>query len=125
MTSILRYSGVVIKGLQNGRKFGFPTANLHLDDQKMLIEKGVYAIHIFLKNNTLNGMLYVGTRPTLNLSNISVEINIFDFNEDIYDEKLSFSVIKKIRDEKKFENTAALIQQLKSDQHEAMQILGY
>ena len=125
MPPIQTYSGTVIKGLQNGRKFGFPTANLHLDDQKTLIERGVYAVTIFLQHRTLNGMLYVGTRPTLNLSNISVEINIFEFFEDIYDKNISFSVIKKIRDEKKFENTDALIQQLKSDQYEAMQILGY
>lgn len=108
------YSGEVIHGLQNGRKFGFPTANVQSETTPN-IGKGVYAVLVRLGQEEFKGMLYVGTRPTLNLSMLSFEINIHDFDRDIYGEILSYQIVKKIRDEKKFNSPTELIEQLKKD----------
>lgn len=110
----MMYRGIVIHGLQNGRKFGFPTANVKLDNAPE-IGKGVYAVKLEVIGQQYKGMLYVGTRPTLDLNELSFEINILDFHKDIYDEVLSFEIIKKIRDEQRFDNVNALIEQLKLD----------
>ena len=89
------FNGIVVKGLQNGRKFGFPTANIQLNDGGD-IENGVYAVRIDINGEKHIGMMYSGTRPTLGLSAKSIEIHIFDFTNDIYGEKISFSIEKKI-----------------------------
>lgn len=119
----MQYFGIVISGLKNGRKFGFPTANVKLDNAPK-IDKGSYAVWVETKGQRLKGMLYVGTRPTLKLKELTFEINIFDFHQDIYGEKIAFSIVKKIRDEKKFKDTDALIAQLKEDKKVAKDILA-
>ncbi|MBP5711207.1 MAG: riboflavin kinase [Bacteroidales bacterium] len=101
------FNGIVVKGLQNGRKFGFPTANIQLNDGGD-IENGVYAVRIDINGEKHIGMMYSGTRPTLGLSAKSIEIHIFDFTNDIYGEKISFSIEKKIFTEQKFENAEEL-----------------
>lgn len=110
----MTYSGIVIHGLQNGRKFGFPTANIQLDHTTN-ITKGVYAVMLEVLGQTYKGMLYVGTRPTLNLNELSFEIHILDFHKNIYDERLSFDIVKQIRNEQRFDSTTSLINQLKMD----------
>ncbi len=119
----MKYSGIVIRGLQNGRKFGFPTANVRLE-HTLSIDKGVYAVKLEVIGRTYKGMLYVGTRPTLDLSELSFEINILDFHRNIYDEILSFDIIEKIRDEVRFDNTNALIEQLKKDRKAVRAVLA-
>ena len=112
------FSGKVIHGLKKGRGFGFPTANILLDDSDLVIDKGVYAVDVFLDNVIYQGMLYVGNRPTLAMNTLSIEIHIFDFNETIYDKKLQFIILKKIRNEIKFDTTEQLITQLNIDKYE-------
>ena len=112
----MHYSGIVIHGLQNGRKFGFPTANVALTSEDNMPEKGVYAVNVSIEEKSYQGMLYAGTRPTLHLTSISIEIYIFDFDQDIYDKPLSFELLQKIRDERKFDTIEDLIQQIKHDQ---------
>lgn len=116
-------SGTVVRGLQNGRRFGFPTINIALDADCHWDETGVFAVELQLKNRHLYGMLYVGTRPTLNLMEKTLEINIFDFNEDCYGEKVRFGVGKKIRGEQKFSSVDELISQLKKDKDEILQLV--
>lgn len=116
------YSGKVIKGLQNGRTFGFPTANILLDEGNIAPSNGVYAVSVKVRQQELKGMLYVGTRPTLDLINTTIEIYLFDFKEDIYDQKLDFTIEKKIREEQKFASVQELIEQLKKDKE---QIINY
>ncbi len=116
----VKIEGIVKKGLQNGRVFGFPTANIELLDPNLKIEKGVFATLLYMEDQIYKGMLYVGTRPTLDLLELSIEINIFDFEEDIYMKKVAFSIEKKIRDEKRFVNVEQLIEQLKNDRDETM-----
>lgn len=115
----MTYHGKVIHGLQNGRKFGFPTANILLIPPAA-ISTGVYAVKVYINSNTYGGMLYVGNRPTLNLDQISVEINIFNFNLDIYDQNISFYIIHKIREEKRFSSIEQLIEQIKNDREKAI-----
>lgn len=119
------YKGTVIKGLQNGRKFGFPTANLELEKGEGIPSPGVYAVIVDIEGQHFNGMLYVGIRPTLHLSEVSVEINIFDFVEDIYGQLISFSIMKKIREEIKFDSTKQLIAQIKQDKEDILQYFSH
>ena len=109
------YIGIVNKGHQNGRLFGFPTVNIKLDDATHTFEKGVFATKVSIKQRHYFGMLYIGVRPTLNLKELSIEIHILDFDEEVYGEALSFTIEKKIREEIRFENKEALIAQLKKD----------
>lgn len=108
-------SGTVIKGQQLGSKIGFPTANLHIaDTNKIIPNAGIYAVLVQTNNEQLKGMLYIGNRPTLSGTNRSIEVNIFNFDKNIYGEQLSLQVIKKNREDKTFssiqEMTAAIAQ---------------
>ena len=115
------FQGVVVQGLQNGRKFGFPTANVKLEDENE-IWNGVFAVEVFVKGKKHYGMLYSGTRPTLGLSEKTIEIHIFDFSNDIYGEKISFTIEKKISKEQKFEDTEEL---KKNIEHYKEEVLKY
>ncbi len=119
----MKYHGIVIKGLQNGRKFGFPTANIALEEETSL-ETGVYAAWVETNTNKYKAMLYVGTRPTLNLNNISIEIHLLDFKGDLYGQRLSFDIVTKIREEKKFKSTNELIAQLRLDRKDVRTVLA-
>lgn len=103
------FIGHVIQGNQNGRKYGFPTANILLKDKTATIDTGVYAVEVMINNTNLHGMLYVGTRPTLNLQDISVEIHLFDFDQEIYGQEVSFHILKKFHEDKKFNSIQELI----------------
>ncbi len=117
-------SGRVVRGLQNGRRFGFPTINIVLDDHCSVEDSGVFAVELILLGKSYKGMLYIGTRPTLLLQDKTLEINIFDFNEDCYDAKVKFKIGRKIRSEEKFASVNDLINQLKKDKDEILQIFG-
>jgi riboflavin kinase/FMN adenylyltransferase len=99
-------SGQVIKGKQLGRTIGYPTANIFIEDTDKLLPKiGVYAVKVFTGSNSYKGMLNIGLNPTIDFdTNVKVEVNIFDFDEDIYGEILKVEFIKRIRDEQKFTN---------------------
>jgi len=113
-------SGIVIKGKQLGRTIGFPTANLELNDSTKLIPaNGVYAVKVQLNNEekSYNGMMNIGFRPTVSEGlKQSIEINIFDFQGDLYDSHLKLSLYKRIRMEEKFVNLASLKSQLSKDE---------
>lgn len=109
--------GEVIKGKQLGRTIGYPTANIKLDDPDKLIPKiGVYAARVIINNKTYKGMLNVGVNPTTDHDNrLKVEVNIFDFNQEIYGETIKLEFVKRIRNEQKFANLDELKQQLAND----------
>ena len=114
--------GVIVSGKQLGRKLGFPTANIEASDKHKIIPGyGVYAVHVFVNDNKYKGMLNIGTRPTFNKNadNRSIEVNIFDFNEDIYNREITLVFKWKIRDEQKFDGIESLIAQLAKDKTEA------
>ena len=119
-------SGKVIHGKKIGRSIHFPTANLAVDEQKQLPIPGIYAVRIQLKKDLYNGMLNIGTRPTVDTDahETTVEVNIFDFDQDIYDEMVKVLLVKRTRDELKFPTIQMLAEQLKEDEKVIKNILG-
>lgn len=109
-------SGTVVKGNQLGRTIGYPTINV-LPDHASLedIPQGIYAVKVQLRERLLYGMASLGTRPTLNLHELVLEINLFDFSEDIYNEKLTVFFYDFIRKEKKFASLDELKKQIGRD----------
>jgi riboflavin kinase/FMN adenylyltransferase len=116
------HTATVIHGLKNGRKFGFPTANLRLDEE-VRIDKGVYAVWVEVEEKTYKGMLYVGTRPTLLLNELTYEIHILDFQGNLYGKRLSFTIVQQIREEQLFDDTEALAAQLALDREAVREVL--
>lgn len=121
-----RYSltGKVIKGAGRGKGLGFPTANIFPDyPEKIVPGNGIYAASIIFSNNSLyHGMLNIGYNPTFDGKERSIEINIFDFNEDIYDETVTIEFHEKIRDEIKFDSVESLVRQIKMDEVQIREI---
>jgi riboflavin kinase/FMN adenylyltransferase len=109
------FVGTVVKGFGRGKQFGFPTLNIELINNELYMERGVFAVTVTIHNQLFNGMLYVGTRPTLNLQEITIEIHVLDYDKNIYNEQISFQILHKIRDEIKFETPEHLIAQLHQD----------
>jgi riboflavin kinase/FMN adenylyltransferase len=110
-------TGTVVKGKQLGRTIGYRTANIFIEDTDKLIPKiGVYAVNVILKGNKYKGMLNIGTNPTTDTdAKIKIEVNIFEFDQNIYGETLRVEFVKRIRDEKKFANLDELKQALAND----------
>jgi len=120
-----RVSGVVQKGDKIGRTIGFPTANLAIDaSYKLIPADGTYAVHVNLHETLYKGMLNIGSRPTVNGKEKRVEVNIFDFDKEIYNERLEIQFVRKLRDEQKFNSKEALAEQLVLDKKHAQKILN-
>ncbi|MFZ4401498.1 MAG: bifunctional riboflavin kinase/FAD synthetase [Bacteroidales bacterium] len=118
-------SGKVIMGNQIGRKIGYPTANIDLEnDFKLIPSLGVYAIRVVWNQMHFNGMLNIGIRPTLNINKLSIEAHIFDFDADIYGQYLKIYFVDKIRDEQRFINLDELVIQLNKDKVTASTLLN-
>ncbi len=110
--------GTVVEGQKLGRKIQFPTANIQASDpDKIIPGYGVYAVNITVMNQTFQGMLNIGSRPTVNnnADNRSIEVHIFDFESDIYGEPIQLMFFKKLREEQKFSSIDALKNQLSKD----------
>ena len=120
-----RLSGKIVEGYQVGRTIGFPTANLQAWEKfKVIPALGVYAVFVRIGNEIYKGMLYIGKRPTLqHNAEISVEVNIFDFDDDLYNKSLTVEFIDFIRADEKFENMELLIRQIKQDKLTVMERL--
>lgn len=108
-------SGEVVHGKKIGRTIGFPTANIFVDDMKLLPKKGAYIVEVWLKNQQYKGMLSIGTNPTVGGNKLSVEVNILNFKGDIYGERLTLKFRYFLHEEIKFENLEKLIERLKQD----------
>ncbi|WP_375562094.1 bifunctional riboflavin kinase/FAD synthetase [Bernardetia sp. OM2101] len=118
-------TGKVVKGKQIGRTIGYPTANLKLNYKHKLIPKqGIYAVRIFHKYEFYGGMLSIGVRPTIgkNLKQ-TIEVNIFDFDKDIYDKNLTLQFVKFLREEEKYNSLDELKIQLAKDKEESLEVL--
>lgn len=108
--------GTVIQGQQRGRTLGFPTANIAINHPDKIIPKnGVYAVSVTVGKAQHLGMMNIGTNPTVNGQHQSIEVNIFDWSEDIYSQPIQVALIQRIRDEVKFESLNALQKQLEKD----------
>lgn len=121
------FKGLVVEGNKLGRTIGFPTANIALNDEDKLIPgNGVYTVTAQLEgeNRTLRGMMNIGTRPTVDGSRRMIEVNLFDFNEDIYGRHLQVWLHHYIRSEIKFSGLEALQRQLHIDKQQSINHLN-
>ncbi|GAB2631631.1 bifunctional riboflavin kinase/FAD synthetase [Belliella aquatica] len=117
-------NGIIIKGQQLGRSIGFPTANIHIpNDYKLIPCDGAYAVVVNVEGDQYNGMLNIGNRPTVDGNSRSIEVNLFDFEGDLYDKRVCVQIKEYLRPETKFEGLEQLKQQLKADREKAISIL--
>ncbi|MFT5640614.1 MAG: riboflavin kinase/FMN adenylyltransferase [Cyclobacteriaceae bacterium] len=117
-------SGIVKEGDRIGRSIGFPTANIEVPEHyKLIPTDGSYAVYVGWNGKEFKGMLNIGQRPTVSGQERRIEVNIFDFDKSIYNERLTIRFVKRLRDETKFENIQHLRDQLKKDKVKAMNIL--
>lgn len=108
-------SGKVIHGKKIGRTIGYPTANIEVENIKQLPKKGAYIVEVFLGNMRYKGMLSIGTNPTVNGKQLSTEVYILDFNEDIYGKEITIHFREFLHEEIKFEGLPQLIERLDED----------
>lgn len=113
-------SGKVMPGVQEGRKLGFPTANIEVLAEKLIPASGVYAVSAQLENTAamLPAMMNIGTRPTFGENNQTLEVHILDFEDDIYDKELLVGFEHRMRGERKFKSPEDLARQLRLDAQE-------
>jgi riboflavin kinase / FMN adenylyltransferase len=119
------FSGTVIQGNKLGRTIGYPTANLQIQDEHKLVPaNGVYAVDVQLGSRNLKGMMNIGIRPTVDGTKRVIEVNIFDFDEDIYGQNLKITLKKNLRLEVKFASLEELKAQLAKDKEHAILVNG-
>lgn len=117
-------TGKVVYGNRIGRTIGFPTANIELEDEfKLISAVGVYACRVEWNDTLYNGMGNIGYRPTIEKGDLTIEVHIFDFDQELYGDTITIFFIERIRDEIKFENLSALRQQLIKDRARTLDIL--
>ena len=111
-------TGMVVQGKQLGRTIGFPTANISInEDYKLIPNSGVYVVECKIENQSYFGMMNIGTNPTVENTNQKqkLEVNIFDFDQDVYGKSINISFLKRIRSEQKFDSLDALKAQIAND----------
>lgn len=108
--------GTVIHGEKRGKLLGFPTANIRIDNPKKITpQNGVYAVDLLIDKKIYRGMMNIGVRPTFKEKERTLEVNIFDFDQDLYGEAIDILFLDRIRDEKKFSGMEELTAQLEND----------
>jgi len=117
-------TGTVVRGLQNGRKLGYPTANLQVNDVYKLIPKtGIYAVWAYVDGERFAGMLSIGYNPTFDGKERTIEVNLLDFNRDIYGNTVTLEFVSFIRNEKKFDSINDLIDAIGNDEQTTRSLL--
>jgi riboflavin kinase/FMN adenylyltransferase len=116
--------GVVVHGDHRGRELGYPTSNLEIPDRKLIPANGIYAVRVRLGNEWLDGAASIGVRPTFGGGKRLVEIYLLNFNRWIYGEELVVYFIERLRDELKYDNVQALLDQMALDVKTAANILA-
>ncbi len=124
LSHTFQLDGVVIHGDKLGRKLGFPTANIQLNDpNKVIPANGVYACYVYVDDEKFIGMLNIGSRPTVDGDERRIEVHLLDFERELYGKNISIRLKKRIRDEKKFEDVEQLRTRLEVDRNLALQLL--
>jgi riboflavin kinase/FMN adenylyltransferase len=117
-------TGIVSKGKQLGRTIGFPTANIKIvEEYKLIPQNGVYIVQSNLDGIMYHGMMNIGTRPTVDGTTQTIEIHFFDFQKELYNQKITISLSHRMRSEQKFESVDALKKQLDKDKITALAII--
>jgi len=112
-------TGEVVKGQQLGRTIGYPTANISVqEDYKLIPQNGVYAVQSTIQGKTVFGMMNIGNRPTVNGTSQTIEVHFLDFNQDLYNQTIRVSLLKRLRSEQKFPSLDALKTQLLQDKND-------
>lgn len=118
-------SGIVVKGKQLGRTINFPTANLKIEENyKLIPQNGVYIVKSTIDQKTVFGMMNIGFNPTVDGQSQTIEIHYFDFDTDLYNQKIKVSMLHRIRSEHKFESVTLLKEQLEKDKKTAIDYLN-
>ncbi len=120
------FSGLVVHGNKLGRKLGYPTANLKVkDEDKIIPGNGIYAVYAQPEgySEPLKGMMSIGFRPTVDGKQRVIEVNIFDFDQEIYDQQLTVFVKKYLRPELKFDGLEPLVKQIDQDKIDSLAVL--
>jgi riboflavin kinase / FMN adenylyltransferase len=119
------FEGKVIDGRKLGRELGYPTANLDINNAEKLVPgNGIYVVEVELGGDVFGGMMSIGVRPTIGVTERTIEVNIFDFDKDIYGEDLRVYVKKYLREELKFNNLEELKEQLALDKEDSLEFLN-
>jgi riboflavin kinase/FMN adenylyltransferase len=116
-------TGTVVEGYRKGRELGFPTANVRSADE-LIPSRGVYAVTVDWRGRRYEGVGNIGFNPTFGRTQLSVEIHLFNFAEQLYGETVEVSFVKKIRDERAFPSVAALVKQISQDVETAHTLLA-
>ncbi len=119
-------TGTVVKGNSLGKTINFPTANINIEvDYKLIPKKGVYIVNTWLDGKLIFGMMNIGKKPTVKGKKKTIEVHLFEFDKDIYDEKIQVNILKRIRNEEKFDSIEALKNQLIKDKEVALSYIEY
>lgn len=118
------YGGCVMHGDERGRLLGFPTANLDIDDTRVMLPYGAYVVKVYVGENIYGGIANVGNNPTFEGCNSRLEIHILNFSGDIYSQFIRIEFLDKIRDEQKFSSVDELVKQLNRDKAYAVDYLN-
>ena len=109
-------TGTVVKGNGLGKTINFPTANISIEENyKLIPKKGVYIVNAILEDNLVYGMMNIGKKPTVKGKKKTIEVHFFDYNKDIYGQKLQINLLQRIRNEEKFDSIKLLQDQLIKD----------
>jgi len=118
-------TGKVVRGDQIGRQIGYPTANIVIEERyKLIPSDGIFAGKINIKGRLYKGMAYIGSRPTINGMSRNIEINIFDFNQEIYNEQVTMHFYNYVRGDVKFNGLDELKVQLAQDKVDVLELLS-
>ncbi|MEM8845881.1 MAG: bifunctional riboflavin kinase/FAD synthetase [Bacteroidota bacterium] len=118
-------SGVIKTGKGLGKKFGFPTANIHIEESyKLIPKKGVYVVKGNLDSKAYFGMMNIGSNPTVSGKEQSIEVNFFDFDDNLYGKKVQVKLLHRLRDEHKFDSVEQLQRQLEKDKQKSLQLIA-
>ncbi|WP_340075785.1 bifunctional riboflavin kinase/FAD synthetase [Leptobacterium sp. I13] len=114
-------TGIITQGKGLGKQLTFPTANLYIEETYKLIPKnGAYIVKSLLKEREVYGMMNIGYNPTVNGTKKTIEVHFFDFDEDLYGQKIQVHLLERLRNEQKFDSVAVLKEQLKKDKENAL-----
>lgn len=116
MKALYTFQGIVKKGHTRGKSLGFPTMNVSLSDK---LPEGIYVSHCIIDGVKYNAITFIGTAKTYNEKEFLAETYVFDFDQDVYGRSISVYILKKLRDNEKFDSEEALIKQMEEDKHVA------
>ncbi|MGN6395734.1 MAG: bifunctional riboflavin kinase/FAD synthetase [Mucilaginibacter sp.] len=118
-------TGRVVRGDQIGRTIGYPTANIVISEKYKLIPvDGIFAVKVKIDGESYGGMAYIGTRPTINGVRRNIEVNIFNFDREIYNQEIRMEFYNFVRDDMKFDSLDALKEQIRKDKLDVEALLG-